>query len=356
MKIININLGSKNYDVMIQKGIVKDSASIINNLYDYKKIAIITDENVYELHGDSLNKSFGFYGYDIKFIVIKPGEKSKSLDVLSYIYGKLADYNIKRDDLIVAFGGGVVGDLSGFAACTYLRGIDYIQIPTTLLAQIDSSIGGKAAVNLENGKNLVGAFYQPKLVLIDYEVLDTLPEKYIKDGLGEVIKYACIKDSEFFKTLSNMKISQFKDNMEYIIYNCCNIKRKIVEGDEFDVGDRMLLNFGHTLGHAIEKLYNYSYTHGEAISLGMYYITKLSEKMGFTEAGTSESIKNILTNYDIKYELSDLNLESLSDLVLLDKKNKSEYITFVFLKKIGDGFLEKFPSDNINNFLRSYCG
>lgn len=352
MKTIKVDLISKKYDIIIQNGLIKDLGNEINKIYKNKKIAVVTDENVFNLYGSYVKETLEKWDYELKFIVIKPGEESKSLEVLKMVYDEFIDFNLTRSDLITAFGGGVVGDLCGFAASTYLRGVDYVQIPTTLLAQIDSSIGGKVAVDLLQGKNLIGSFYQPKKVLIDPDVLITLPDKFIKDGLGEVIKYACIKDLSLFQMLSTIKTKeQLFNNLEHIIYTCLNIKRELVEKDEYDKGERMLLNFGHTLAHAIEKYFNYDYSHGEAVSLGMYYITDKSEKLGITEPKTTEKIKNMLVNFNIKYSLPNLNMNEIRDTILLDKKNISGKMNLILLKRIGDAFIESVPIENINKFF-----
>lgn len=353
MKSISVDLITNKYEIIIEKGILKNAGKEIKNIYSGSKIAVVTDENVYKLYGDTIKISLINYGFEHNFIVIKPGEKSKSMEVLNYVYTKLIDSKITRGDLIIALGGGVTGDLAGFAASTYLRGIDYVQIPTSLLAQIDSSIGGKVAINLEQGKNLIGSFYHPKKVLIDPVVLNTLPDKFIKDGLGEIIKYSCIKDLDFFDMLMNIKTKEdLNENIEDIIFVCCNIKKEIIEMDERDTGIRMILNFGHTLGHAIENYYNYElYTHGEAVSIGMYYITQRSEALGYTELGTSEKIRKILLNFNIDYNLPKVNLNIIRELVCLDKKNISGNISLIILKKIGEAFIEKTSIENINNFF-----
>lgn len=352
MKIINVDLGINKYEIVIQKGILINSGHEVNKIYNGKKIAIVSDENVFKLYGDDLKEALNKYHYECHFIVISPGEKSKSLEVLKNVYDKLVDLNITRSDLLIAFGGGVVGDLAGFVASTYLRGINYVQFPTSLLAQIDSSIGGKVAVNLDRGKNMVGSFYQPKKVIIDPALLDTLPDKFIKDGLGEVIKYSCIKDSSFFKSLLNIKTNeQLFEHIEDIIYTCCIIKKDFVEKDEHDTGERMLLNFGHTMGHAIEKYFNYGYSHGEAIAIGMYYITRNSEYLGYTEPGTSESIKKMLVNFNIEYNIPNLKMDILKETVLLDKKNNSGKMNLILLKKIGEAFIECVPVEDINKFF-----
>lgn len=352
MKIINLNLGLKSYDIIIQKGLINNIGSEISKFYYNKKITVITDINVHKFYENKIKKSLEQYNYDVNFIIVSPGEKSKSIEVLTDVYRKLIQFGMTRSDLIIAFGGGVIGDLAGFAASTYLRGVNYIQIPTSLLAQIDSSIGGKVAVNLEQGKNLIGSFYQPYRVFIDPDVLNTLPDKYIKDGLGEVIKYACIKDSNLFEVLMNIKSKdQLFDNIEYIIETCCNIKKSIVEIDERDTGERMILNFGHTLGHAIEKYYNYEYSHGIAVSKGMYYITKKSEEFSITEPGTAEKIKKILINFNIDYELPKLDINTITDTIKLDKKNISNKINLILIKKIGEAFIESIPIDQINKYF-----
>lgn len=352
MNIINVDLGSKSYDIVIENRLLKNLGKYIKNVYKNKKISIVTDENVFKIYGVLVRESLLEYEYDFQYIVVNPGEESKSLETLKTVYEQLVDFNLTRSDLVIALGGGVVGDLAGFAASTYLRGVDFIQVPTTLLAQVDSSVGGKVAINLEKGKNLIGSFYQPKRVLIDPDCLNLLPDKYIKDGLGEVIKYACIKDKELFRLLSTINTKeQLFDNLEYIIYTCCNIKKELVEKDEHDKGERMLLNFGHTFGHAIEKYFNYKYSHGESVALGMYYITKKSEELGFTDSGTAEEIKKMLMNFHIDYNWPDLDINTVKETILLDKKNISGKLKLILLRKIGYSFIESVPIENINKFL-----
>ena len=353
MRRLNINLNKNKYEILIENDIIKNAGKEIEKIYQGTNITVITDENVFELYGEVIEKSLVSSNYQPNFIKVKPGETSKSLDTLKNIYTNFANKGVTRGDLIIALGGGVVGDLAGFAASTYLRGINYVQIPTSLLAQIDSSIGGKVAVNLEEGKNLVGSFYHPKVVLIDPMVLNSLPDKFIKDGLGEAVKYGCIKDRELFDILNNIKSKKdLFECIEDIIFKCCSIKKQAVEMDERDVGVRMLLNFGHTMGHAIEKYYNYeNYSHGEAISIGMYNITKKSEKLGYTKLGTTEEIKDILTNLGINYTLPNLNMETLRNSVHLDKKNISGKINLILLKEISNSFIENVSLENIEKFI-----
>jgi 3-dehydroquinate synthase len=337
MKTINIELKEDSYDILIENSLLENIAEKIKLVYEGDKIAIITDSNLHKLYSEGLHTRLAKACYKVSFIVIESGEASKSIHTLEYIYNKLACEGITRTDLILAFGGGVVGDIAGFAASTYLRGIAYIQAPTSLVAQVDSSIGGKTAINLSYGKNLVGCFYHPKLVLIDTNVLNTLSEEHIKDGMAEVIKYACIEDKEFFNFLNNINLDNLSYHYEDIVYKCCSIKKKYVEADERDLGIRMKLNFGHTLGHAIEKYFDYKhYTHGQAIAIGMYNICLESEESCYTEIGTSERIRNMLINYGLEYKLPDMNMEELEKIIKSDKKNMFDRLNLIYLKRIGE--------------------
>lgn len=352
MKKLNINIPGKEYTIYIEKGSLSNIGERVGSYYNGKKIAIITDENLYSLYGGEIEENLAESGFKTSTIVVKPGEASKSLETLQYVYDKLLDFAITRSDLILALGGGVVGDLAGFAAATLLRGIPFIQIPTSLLAQVDSSVGGKVAVNLDRGKNLVGSFYQPLAVFIDPEVLKTLNEKYLQDGMAEIIKYACIKSESLFKRLYNYKTEEdFFLDIEEIIYICLNIKKDIVEKDEMDRGERMLLNFGHTIGHGIEKLYNYQYSHGQAVAIGMYNISKNSERLNLTEEGTAELIKSILEKYKLPYKLPAINKDNIEDIISLDKKNDGDYINIVLLYRIASSFTKKIRREDIKDFI-----
>lgn len=342
MKKLTVDLKDLSYDILIDSGLRHRFDLEIKKVFNGDKIAVITDENLNEIYGEELLRNLE-KSFSVKFIVIKPGEKSKSFNSLIPIYNELLDFKLTRSDLIIAFGGGVVGDLAGFVASTFLRGVKFIQIPTSLLAQVDSSVGGKVAVDLERGKNLVGSFYHPKLVLIDVEFLKTLPEKFFNDGLGEVIKYGAIRDKELFKELESFKDKeQLKENMEHIIYTCCNIKRIVVENDEKDKGERMILNFGHTLGHGIEKIYNYeTYSHGEAVAIGMYKITLLSEKMKITKEGTANRIKEVLEKYALPIDAEIKDENALIEAIELDKKNLNSALNLILIKDIGEVMIHK---------------
>ena len=258
-----------------------------------------------------------------------------------------------REDLIITFGGGVTGDTGGFAAATYLRGVQYIEVPASLLAQVDSSIGGKVAIDMPWGKNLAGCFYNPIAVFIDPELLCTLEKRYLHDGLAEVIKYGCIKDKSIIEKLLAFKNDkELLEGIEDIIYTCCSIKKSIVEADEKDFGERMLLNFGHTLGHAVERCFEYKkYTHGEAVGIGMFNITIKSEKMGITQEGTSDAIKKVLEKYELPYEMPCIDKKSMLDAVALDKKNSGKGIRLILLKKLGEAFIEKCSMHDAAKFI-----
>lgn len=339
---LKVDLKDISYPIIIENGLINRVSEEIRKVYKGKKIFIITDDNVNKYYGAKISEGLKGNGFEVKLLSLKPGEESKNFNTLPIVYNELLDFNLTRSDLIIALGGGVIGDLAGFVASTYLRGVDFVQIPTSLLAQVDSSVGGKVAVDLDRGKNLVGSFYHPKCVLIDPEVLNTLDNRFFIDGIAEVIKYGCIKDEQFFNYLEKMENNQqLINNMEVVIHKCCDIKRQVVENDEKDKGERMLLNFGHTLGHAIEQYYNYTkYSHGEGVAIGMYVISKISEEKGLTKKGTSQRIKDILVKYNLPYEL-DVNIEETLEAINLDKKKLGNDLNVIILKEIGSSEIYK---------------
>ena len=348
-----VDLKDRSYPIIIEKGLINRVSEEIRKVYKGKKIFIITDDNVNKYYGEKISEKLKDSNFEVKLLSLKPGEETKNFNTLPIVYNELLDFNLTRSDLIIALGGGVIGDLAGFVASTYLRGVDFVQIPTSLLAQVDSSVGGKVAVDLDRGKNLVGSFYHPKCVLIDPEVLNTLEDRFFIDGMAEVIKYGCIKDKEFFDYLEKMENNkQLINNMEVVIRKCCDIKRQVVENDEKDKGERMLLNFGHTLGHGVEKYYNYEkYSHGEAVAIGMYNISKKSEQAGLTENGTSDKIKNLLEKYSLPYEMPDVNKEDIKKVISVDKKVEGDYINIVVLEKIGKSFTKKIRREDIKDYI-----
>jgi len=351
-KII-VRLREKQYSIYIEKGLLDEIGSQLKRSFDVQKIAVITDQYVDRFYGERFLNSLKKAAFTPFKIVIPPGEKSKNFSMLINIYEKLLQAGITRSDLIITLGGGVVGDLGGFAAATYLRGVPYIQVPTTLLAQIDSSIGGKVAVDLDMGKNLVGSFYHPEVVFIDPELLKTLDKRFLHDGVAEAIKYGCIRDKELFDSLYHYRNDdELLDHMDYIISTCCRIKKDVVEKDEKDKGERMVLNFGHTLGHAIEKYFNYQkYTHGEAVAIGMYWITVNSERLGLSKPGTSESIKSLLEKYDLPYEIDISDPAAIFENVILDKKNLRGHLNLIVLEEIGKAQIYKSSPEFIKKIL-----
>ena len=339
-----VDLGAHSYSIYIENNILKDTGSYIEKVYSGKKIMIVSDDNVFPLYGEIITKALSDSGFECHSFVLPHGEPTKSFQSLPKIYEALINAKLTRSDLLIALGGGVIGDLAGFAASSYLRGIKFVQIPTSLLAQVDSSVGGKVAVDLPQGKNLVGAFYHPKAVIIDPDVLNTLPDHFISDGMGEVIKYGCIKDKELFELLCrHTSFDDLKPKLTQIIARCVDIKRIVVEADQFDLGERILLNFGHTLAHTIEQHFNYEReSHGEAVGIGMYQITKIAEEKGLTTSGCAEQIKKALEIYKLP-DNSNLPIDVLTDAISLDKKNLNNHLNVVLLHDIGDSYV--YPTD-----------
>lgn len=334
-----VNLGASSYPIYIRNHILEDAEEYISQIFAGRKIMIVSDDHVYPLYGEKLRETLA-EAFECYSLVLPHGEATKNFQSLPLIYNAMLEVKMSRSDLLIALGGGVIGDLAGFAAASYLRGVKFVQIPTSLLAQVDSSVGGKVAVDLPQGKNLVGAFYQPSLVLIDPSVLGTLPKRFINDGMGEVIKYGCIKDKSLFMDLeAHCSFADLKEELPRIIYRCVDIKRIVVEADQFDTGERMLLNFGHTLAHTIEQYYHYRReSHGEAVAIGMYQITRLAEERGLTLPGEAKRMKRLLEAYGLPYECA-LPLKELLGAITLDKKNMAGRLNIILLHSIGDSYI-----------------
>lgn len=309
---------------------------------------IVTDSNVAELYLSDCKQSIEKNGINTETFIIEAGEKSKNGKVWLELLNFMASIPLTRSDFVVALGGGVVGDLAGFAAATYLRGIEIVQVPTTLLAAVDSSVGGKTAINLDAGKNLAGAFHQPALVLQDSTFLKTLPENVYKDGMAEVIKYGIIKDKNLFMKLKNPEWT--RKNIDYVISECVKIKTSFVSEDAFDQGIRQMLNFGHTIGHAIEKATDYEVSHGSAVARGMLRIAEISKAQGWCSEETVKEIENILGIYgfDVKIEQ---DKETLYSMMLSDKKRKGNLINLVIPEEIGKCSLKKITTDKLGEIL-----
>lgn len=347
MKTIHVNTG-RSYDILIKHHILDEAGMYIRPLTKAIRAVIVSDTNVAPLYAERVKQSLVKNGFETSVFVFEAGESRKRLSTIEQMYSHFFEHHLTRTDIVVALGGGVTGDMAGFAAASYLRGIDFVQIPTSLLSQVDSSVGGKTGVDLPFGKNLVGAFWQPVLVLIDPETLHTLPEAFFRDGLGEVVKYGCIRSRSLFERLEN---EQAKDFIDDIIFECVSIKRDVVENDERDTGERAILNFGHTFGHAIEKLENYAgITHGEAVAAGAALLTRISEAHGMTESGTSERLERLLKKYDLPQD-SRFSLDEIISATQGDKKSTANSINFVFLKNIGSCYLHKINTVDFKTFF-----
>ena len=351
MKRITVNT-ARTYDILIGGVLLDKAGELSRKVNGGQKALIITDSNVASLYGGRAAASYRRAGYETDILVFPAGEQSKKLDTVFAFYARLAKNGLTRKDLLVALGGGVTGDMAGFAAATWLRGIDFVQIPTTLLAQVDSSVGGKTGVDIPEGKNLVGAFWQPALVIADTDTLDTLPRNVFSDGMAEVIKTAAIKDASLFKLLES-QTSPLLEDREKIIARCVDIKRAIVEQDEREAGERKLLNFGHTIGHALEKYYGYaSLSHGFAVAVGMSWITKASENRGLTRPGTLSRLDTLLKKFCLPTD-DPAPLKDLLSGILLDKKRAGLDIDLVLLNSIGHSFIHPVPIDKITEFLNA---
>ncbi len=347
MKKLTVNVNTP-YDIIIEKGIIKNCGKYIKTVKKCRKICLISDTNVFPIYGDTVKTSLEDEGYEVCTYIYPAGEESKTTDTVIKMVEFMSQNELTRGDLVVALGGGVCGDMAGFAAAIYLRGIDFVQIPTSLLAQVDSSVGGKTAVDLPTGKNLCGAFHQPRLVLIDSNTLDTLTPHFFSDGMAEAIKMGCIKSASLFERIENENAREIIDD---VIFECVSLKAGVVERDEKEHGERALLNFGHTAGHAIEKLHNFTtISHGEAVGIGMVLVSQAGENNGLTEKGTAERIANVLE----KYNLPTTDTNSVSDIISAmnaDKKRTGDSIKFVFISEVGNGFINPIENENIPAFF-----
>ncbi|MBI5144690.1 MAG: 3-dehydroquinate synthase [Candidatus Omnitrophica bacterium] len=358
MKIIKLNLKNRSYKIVVGSNILEALGRYIVKLNIGKDAYIITNAAIKNRYGARLNKTLKNAAFKVKFRLIPDTEKSKSIEIASALMKDLASYDKKRRIFILAFGGGVVGDLSGFVASIYKRGIPYLQVPTTLLAQVDSSVGGKTAIDLIWGKNLVGAFYQPRLVYSDVNILKTLSQRQLQAGLSEVIKYGIIKDPDLFnylernlKSIFNLKTAA----LEFVVARSIAIKAKIVEQDEKEEKKiRTILNFGHTLGHAIEAASSYtSYNHGEAIALGMLLAADLSQQLGLIDKEVSLRIENLIEAAGLPTKIKRISLPSIIEAYYHDKKFIGAKNRFVLLKGIGrTKIVEDIPLKIIKKVLK----
>lgn len=340
---------SKCYDVLVGSGILNKLGEYILPVFEKScKIAIISDSNVYPLYGNQVEDALSCAGFQPISYVFPAGENSKNVNTYFEILNFLAKNHITRSDAILALGGGVTGDMSGFAAATYLRGIRYIQVPTTLLAMVDSSVGGKTAIDLPAGKNLVGAFYQPSAVLCDLEVLKTLPESVFAEGCAEIIKYGVLCDRELFKHLA--KFGPGFDRAA-VISRCIELKRDIVAKDEFDTGLRQKLNLGHTIGHGVEAQSNFQVSHGNAVAIGMMIVTRAAVKRGICESQAVIQLSEILSKFNLP-QLTDYDENQLYDSALADKKRTGDTVNLIIPRTIGNCDILQIPVVELKGFIK----
>ncbi|ARP50970.1 MULTISPECIES: 3-dehydroquinate synthase [Caproicibacterium] len=338
------------YDILIENNCIRQIGPYATTLLPAaKRCVVVADTHTAPLYADTVLRSLQTAGILASLVTFPAGEQSKNLSTISRLYAAFSQSNLTRSDFAVALGGGVCGDMTGFAAATWLRGIPFIQIPTSLLAQVDSSVGGKTGVDLPEGKNLVGAFHQPSLVLIDPHTLSSLPTAFFSDGMGEVIKYGCIRSRALFERLETEDCRKY---LPEVIAACVDIKRQVVEKDERDTGERAILNFGHTFGHALETLQNYhGLTHGAAVGVGMVLITRMSEQNGMTAPGTANRIAALLH----RYGLPSVCTESMQDLISAtahDKKSTGNSVKLILLKDIGHCCIQKVPRADLPRLCR----
>lgn len=361
LKISLKNIEDNSYPVYIGNDLLNNSIELISKHYTGKDIVVITDKTVSKLYAKNFVNYLINKGYKVLLLEVKPGESSKSAAVKEKIELKMFENQINRFCLCIAFGGGVIGDLAGFIAATYMRGIKYIQIPTTLLSMVDSSVGGKTAINTIFGKNLIGAFYQPKAVIINLNLLNTLPKKHLINGLIEAIKIFLIQDKSSFKFVENnldLILALDKEALIFIIKKAISIKANIIESDEKEENLRLILNLGHTIGHAIETVTNYKILHGYAVALGIIIEAQLALIMGKLDKSDYIKIINLFKRLKITLKiLSDKNIENIIKATLIDKKNKNNEIYCVLLEKIGKVALNKgsvVSKINYKNILQAF--
>ncbi|MCM8767887.1 MAG: 3-dehydroquinate synthase [Candidatus Omnitrophica bacterium] len=333
MRKIKVNLEKKSYNIYLGYPLEKVGTKI-KNLGN--KIIILSDENVYPIYGNIIKKSIEKFGKKVNEIVIPAGEKEKNFKTVIKIIKNLLNLNINRSDLILNLGGGVISDIGGFVASIYMRGIKYVNVPTTLLSQVDASIGGKTGINMEEGKNLVGTFYQPYFVYIDFNTLSSLSYSEVKQGISEMIKYGVIKNKKIFEKLEKIDLEQIKNEYEFLISECVKIKVKVVEKDEREEkGLREILNFGHTLGHGIEISDIKKFSHGDAVCLGMIGESYISYKIGLGEKEIYQRIKNLGEKFKLLISFDKIDCGKIIDFMLHDKKIKKDKLRFVLPEKIG---------------------
>jgi 3-dehydroquinate synthase len=353
IRSVVVNISGTKYEIRIGEGLFEALPAILSKQHPGKKLAVVCETRVAGLMGRKLASRLQSSGCDAFLVEFPEGEIHKTLDTLSSLYEALAVHQFTRSDIVVAVGGGVTGDMAGLAAATFLRGTGFVQVPTTLLAMVDSSIGGKVAVDLPGGKNLVGAFFQPNAVYTDPLLLDTLPDRQFANGMAELVKHGFLFDATLVGRISaHHGRGGLRPHMAAFIAESCNLKRLVVEQDEKDEGPRRLLNFGHTLGHALEKATGFNtLAHGEAISIGMTVFTRMSEDMGWSDPGTADAVESVLIARNLPTVFPDIDPEPVLDSMAIDKKARSGMITIVTLDRIGTSRLRTLAIPELKEML-----
>lgn len=348
MKTISVS-ASRSYNVLIGSNLLPALGQQILTLGNPQKIAIISDSNVWPLYGEAVEDSLTQSGFQVVSYIFPAGEFSKNGETYLEILNFLAENRLTRSDWIVALGGGVVGDLAGFAAATYHRGIHFVQVPTTLLAAVDSSVGGKTAIDLSAGKNLAGAFYPPSLVLCDLDTLNTLPHSIFADGCAEVIKYGILYDAALFDSLLQTGLDF---NREEVIARCVELKRNVVMEDEFDIGARMKLNLGHTIGHGVEAKSNFTLSHGKAVAIGMAITARAACALGICTEQAKSRIIRCIERFGLPTQ-TDCTAEELYSFALSDKKRSGSTVSLIVPEEIGSCLIQITPVDKVKSFIKA---
>ena len=349
MKRIQVT-ASKKYEVLVGKGLLQELGQHCKNLTKAQKVAIVSDSNVWPIYGQRAVKSLEDAGFCGTVSYVFPaGEESKNGETFLSLLNFLAAEKLTRSDCIVALGGGVVGDMTGFVAATYLRGIDYIQVPTTVLAAVDSSVGGKTAIDLPAGKNLAGAFYQPKLVLCDIDTLNTLPGDIFRDGCAEIIKYGVLYDPQLFAHLEEFGLDFDRED---VISRCIELKRDVVAADEFDCGERQKLNLGHTIGHSVEANSHFTVSHGKAVAIGMAIVSRASAKQNICSAQTAAAIEEILRKFNLPTDTAD-SAAAIYEGALSDKKRFGNTVNLIIPVKIGSCIIHTVTTEALKTFIEA---
>lgn len=348
MKTVTVST-SKTYDIHIGSGVMKTLGQAAKSLGKAEKVCIVSETTVFPLYGETVQESLEQAGFQVEAFVFPAGEASKNGQTYLSLLNFLAEKRLTRSDLLVALGGGVVGDLAGFAATTFLRGIRFIQIPTTLLAAVDSSVGGKTAIDLPAGKNLAGAFCQPSLVLCDTDALMSLPEEIFRDGCAEVIKYGVLYDPELF---SHLEAKGLSFDREAVITRCVELKRDVVNEDEFDTGSRMRLNLGHTIGHGVEAVSEFSLSHGKSVAIGMAIIARAAAKYGMFFQADCDRLLKVLNLFGLP-TTTEYDPASLYACALSDKKRSGSQVKLIVPRAIGRCDILPIPVENVKDWIQA---